>query len=223
MAALQISCCPPPPLPTPTWDLWGPLEFLKSPLISIKVWHVQGPHTAASSSLQRSQQILGNCPLFSLASPHFQDYRIFFLAELCFGFFFPFIFKHDLEQKGKKVLNYFLSLLNVLMESMYVIVHFPDEWESFHVGISFCEGLKPCHSLKVGLVLYPLALFLLCVSMYVCICIGGCMCAMMAIKVRGQLWHLSSPATFTWVPGPELRLQACIASTFTCSTTSVTS
>lgn len=129
MAALQISRCSPPQPLLPTPDLWGPLEFLKSPLISIKVWRVQGVHTAASPPLQRSQQILGN-------RPHFQGSRIFFLSELCFGVFFFLSFLNMIwNRKGKKVLNYFLSLLNVLMESMYMIVHFPDEWESSHVGM----------------------------------------------------------------------------------------
>lgn len=70
-----------------TPDLLEPLEFLKTALISIKVWHFQGDHIAASSPLQRTQQIPGNHPLFSLTIPHLQSSRtIFFLPELCFGF-----------------------------------------------------------------------------------------------------------------------------------------
>lgn len=150
----------------------------------------------------------------SLAIVHiFRVPECFFLPELCFVFFFFLSFLNMIWNRKGKVLNYFLSLLNVVMESMYMIVR--SWWMRIfpcgHVSICFCDSLKPCHSLKVGLVLYPFSI-IFTVYMYVCICVGGCMCAMMAIKVRGQLWHLSSPSTFTWVPRLELGLQARIAS-----------
>lgn len=161
MAALQISRCSPPQPLLLTPDLWGPLEFLKSPLISIKVWHVQGVHTAASPHSKGLSKSLAIVHIFRV--PEF-----FFIWTLLWWFFFSFHFwTWSGTERGKS-----FELFSVAAECVDG-VHVYDCTFSWwmrifpcgHVSICFCDGLKPCHSLKVGLVCIPLALFLLCVSM----------------------------------------------------------